>query len=252
MRSSFVVLALLVAGPLAIAHAEPQPRKPTAPEAVSHYTRGARLYGNASFAEAIDEFKAAAIVEPAPAIEFNLGVCYRLLGERAKDPTTKRDHYTNAIWHYDRFVRASPETPELADEVKKLIAAMRADMPQPTTPNPGPATEVKSPEPFYTDGIAWLLTGSGVAMLGVGGGLLWSASGLRDDAEATPDQKEQNALRDRAETRSLIGTTLVVVGGGVFVAGLAKLIAHDSEPARKSSTVGIGLWRHGALVFGRF
>jgi len=256
MRSTVVTVALVVAVVAAVAadaHGEPAPRKPTGTEAVTHYTRAARLYGNAAFADAIGEFKAAALVEPAPAIDFNLGVCYRLLGERDQDPRAKRQNYTNAIWHYERFIKTSPETPELAADVQKLIDKMRAeiDAMQPSSPSaPGETAQV--PEPFYTDGIAWVVLGSGVAMLGVAGGLYWSASSLRDDADATPDQKEQNALRDRADTRSSIGTTLVVIGSGVAVVGLIKLIAHDSAPARSPPSVDVGVWQHGITVFGRF
>jgi len=249
------MVALVAAAVVGDARAEPAPRKPTHTEAVTRYTRAARLYGNAAFADAIAEFKAAALVEPAPAIDFNLGVCYRLLGERDQDPGAKRQHYTDAIWHYERFIKTSPETPELAAEVEKLVDTMRAeiDAMQTSSPSPTSARETtKAPGPFYADTIAWVVLGSGVAMVGIAGGLYWNASSLREDANATPDQKEQNVLRDRADTRSLIGTTLVVIGGGVTIAGLIKLIAHDRAPTHSKPTVDVGVWQQGITAFGRF
>jgi len=267
MRSSFVALVILVTALIGVARAEPLPRKPVDPQAVEHYTRGARLYGNAAFADAIEEFKASALVQPAPATDFNLGVCYRLLGESTKDQATKKQNYDRAIWHYGRFIKASPQTPALAIEVQKLVDAMRAEiaaMPAPPPPSsnsvpapssrpaePSPPVLVR-PDPFYRDPVAWSLTGAGLVTLGVAGGLFWGASSLRDDAAATPDQQEQTSLRDRAHTRSLVGTTLVFVGGGLTLAGIIKLIAHDSEPTRTQSSIQLGVSGDGVMVFGRF
>lgn len=265
MRSLFAALIILAAALVGTSRAEPPPRKPADAKAAEHYTRGARLYGNAAFADAIEEFKASALVEPAPATDFNLGVCYRLLGEAAADQATKRQNFDRAIWHYGRFVKASPETPARALEVGKLIDAMRAEiaaMPPPPPPSNGLALQPREaeppppvfvrPDPFYRDPVAWALAGAGLATLGVSGGLFYSASSLRDDADATPDQQEQTSLRDRANTRSLVGTTLVVVGGGLTLAGVIKLIVHDSEPTRAQPSMGLGASRDGVMVFGRF
>lgn len=258
MRSLFVALAILLTVLIGNAGAEPPPRKPADAAAVNHYTRGARLYGNAAFAEAIEEFKASALVEPAPATEFNLGVCYRLLGEAAADPTTKKERFNLAIWHYVRFINTSPETPERKSEVQKLIDTMRSEIaamptqpPSSTTPVPEPLAPAL-PDPFYRDPVAWVVTGSGVAVLGVSAGLFLSASSLRDDADANPDQKMQTSLRDRAHTRSLVGTTLAIVGGGLLVTGVIKLVVHDTEPTRTRSSLGLGVSRHGLIMFGTF
>lgn len=262
MRSLFVALVILSAVFVDTARAEPAPRKPVDAKAAEHYTRGARLYGNAAFADAIEEFKASALVEPSPATDFNLGVCYRLLGEASTDPATKKQNFVRAIWHYGRFIKASPETPARSAEVQKLVDAMRAEiaaMPAPVpvrepSPQLRPAEPVPvlvRPEPFYQDPVAWALAGAGVATLGVSGGLFWSAASLRDDADATPDQQEQTSLRDRAHTRSLVGTTLAVVGGGLLVAGAIKLAVHDTEPVRVGP-VGLGVTKRGVFVFGRF
>jgi tetratricopeptide (TPR) repeat protein len=240
------------------AYAEPPPRKPTSPVALDHFTRAARLFGNQEWDEAIKEFKESGLTEPSPATHFNLAICYRLLGEKASkdngEPTTIRQNYEAAIWHYEQFIKASPETPERADEVRKLIDNMRSEIAKLPTSKPQPVHELRraetKPEPFYRDAVAWALTGAGVATLGVSGGLFWSASNLRDDANATPDQKEQNSLRDRADTRSLLGTTLAIVGGGLLVGGVIKLIVHDSDPGKSSMAFGVS--DRGIVVFGRF
>jgi tetratricopeptide (TPR) repeat protein len=125
MRYLLVVLVFLAALAGGTAVADPAPRKPTNVTALEHFTKGARLYGNAAFAEAIEAFKASALVEPSPATDFNLGVCYRLLGEASTEAPTKRVHYERAIWHYERFIKTSPQTPTLAADVKTLIDGMR-------------------------------------------------------------------------------------------------------------------------------
>jgi hypothetical protein len=83
--------------------------------------------------------------------------------------------------------------------------------------------------------------------------MFWSAANLRDDADATPDQTEQTSLRDRADTRDIIGTTLAIVGGGVLVSGVIKLAVHDSHARPNSgATVDVGVSSRGFVVFGRF
>jgi tetratricopeptide (TPR) repeat protein len=64
--------------------------KPATPEAREHLTRGNRLYGVRSFEEAIAEYKAGALVEPAPVFDYNLGQCFRQLRR-----------YREALWYYE-------------------------------------------------------------------------------------------------------------------------------------------------------
>lgn len=269
MRTWGVSLVVIVAATSSV-RAEAPPRKPSNPAALEHYTKGARLFGNASFAEAIEEFKASALVEPSPATDFNLGVAYRLLGEGTSDVATKRERFNKSIWHYERFIKTSPATPARALEAQKLVDKMRDDiaaMPAPAvTPpktepervEPAPQPTTLPPESSSRDVVAWTMVGSGVAALGVAGGLFWSASSLRDDAKASPDQKEQESLRDRADTRSLVGKTLGVVGGALVVGGVIKFLLRD-DPASHATAVkavtpslGFGIARDGAFVFGRF
>lgn len=73
--------------------------KPASPEAREHLIRGNRLYGVRSFEEAITEYKAGALVEPAPVFDYNLGQCFRQLGR-----------YQEALWYYQQFLSSgNPE-----------------------------------------------------------------------------------------------------------------------------------------------
>ncbi|MGN6109136.1 MAG: tetratricopeptide repeat protein [Kofleriaceae bacterium] len=258
MRTSYVALAvlaiLLCSAP---AHGEPPLRKPVAPAALEHYALGAKLYNVQSFLEAANQYKASALIEPAPATDYNLGQCYRMLGETGEDPKLRKEHYEKAIWHYERFIKASPDTPERNAVVGGWIDELRtklATLPQSAERSTSAAPPAIPPERshWYGDGIAWALTGSGVATLGVAGGLFLSASNLHDEANRTPSQQEQNSLRNKADTRSLVGTTLGIVGGGLAVVGIVKLAIHSDPRDVGRHAWNLSVSPNGIVVFGWF
>src|ERR687889_559146 len=108
MRTLFVVLVVFVcfASPLSGAAYADAIAKPTSPGALAHLSRGARLYDNRSFEEAIMEFKEGALIEPAPVFDYDLGQAYRKLGK-----------YEEALWHYDRFVTNGRPTGKVLEAV---------------------------------------------------------------------------------------------------------------------------------------
>jgi hypothetical protein len=81
---------------------------------------------------------------------------------------------------------------------------------------------------------------------------LASITAARDGgAHRTPNQQEQNALRDKADSRALAGTILAIGGGALLVTGIVKLAIHGHESATPT-TASIGVSPSGVFVFGRF
>jgi tetratricopeptide (TPR) repeat protein len=249
--------------------------KPKATAAREHLERGNRLYDTRAFDEAIVEYKAGALVEPAPVFDFNLGQAYRQLGR-----------YQDALWHYDRFLRYGEPMGELLDAVNGFMTEMRAQLANraPTMPPTGPAANdgsafastarppdrviprseaerndraeqlerASAPEsaasPYW---LGWTTLGTGVVAAGASGLLLWRASSLHDQANTEPDVRRRVEVHDHAKTRTVIGA-VVGVGGAVLTAtGAVLLVTHSRARARIASW-DIGISAHGVEVFGRF
>jgi len=244
-----VVLGLICA----VTSAQGDPlSKPSAPEARSHLAHGNRLYGIRSFDEAVAEYKAGALIEPAPVFDYNLGQCFRQLGR-----------YQEAIWHYERFLnRANPQG-EVLDAVNNFIAQMKAGLdkkamtqqPTETAPlPPSPARDAPAPsrgEAWYDDAWGWALSGAGVVGVAVGGGLLANAASLNGDANMTTNQQERDRVRDKEHSRNVLGTITGVAGIGLLAAGIVKLAIYPKERSQVA-TWNISVAGNGVLVYGRF
>jgi tetratricopeptide (TPR) repeat protein len=257
IRMSCVVIVLVLVGAPRVADAgDPAIRKPKAVAALDHLARATKLYNVRSFEEAAREYKAGALVEAAPVFDYNLGQCYRQLGR-----------YKEAIWHYERFIKTSPETPERNESVTGFIAQMRAELENramtapptepaasaavPTVPPiaAAPAVGSPAPEPWYADGVGWGLAAGGVIALGGSAALLVSAAGLDDDANHTSMQRASDELHDRAYTRSLAGAALGIGGVALLATGIVKLVV---TPTARTETAGVAIAPGGVSVFGRF
>jgi tetratricopeptide (TPR) repeat protein len=258
-----VAVALCVVLGAPWAHADPL-SKPDAPEARSHLALGNRLYGVRSFEEAAAQYKAGAIIEPAPVFDYNLGQCFRQLGK-----------YQEAIWHYDRFLSRGRPQGELLDAVTGFIAQMKSEIdkkamtqkpvePGPTSagmPSRGPERPAVVPhaqaparehsEPWYQDGLGWGLTGVGVVGVAVGGSLLINAASLNRDANANPNEQGKNRLHDQANTRNLLGSVFGVGGAGLLVVGIIKLAIHADTPSQPAGW-DIVATTNGVMAVGRF
>jgi tetratricopeptide (TPR) repeat protein len=132
-----------------------------------HFERGQKLYASTKFREALDEYQQAFDARPLPDFLFNIGQCYRNLGD-----------YDSAIFSYKKYLDAAPDAPNRA-QVEQLIVdlqarkdqedARRLAPPPPPAPAPPPAATVTAPppgHPIYTRW--WFWTGIGVVAAGAG------------------------------------------------------------------------------------
>jgi tetratricopeptide (TPR) repeat protein len=137
-----------------------------------HFERGQKLYALTKFREALDEYQQAFDARPIPDFLFNIGQCYRNLGD-----------YDSAIFSYKKYLDATPDAPNRA-QVEQLIDdlqtrkdqedARRLDLQRPppaaaaapAPPPPGPAPPPPAGHPIYTRW--WFWTGLGVIAAGAG------------------------------------------------------------------------------------
>lgn len=236
--------------------------RPDNPRACEHLDRGNNLYDVGSFAEAVIEYKAGALIEPAPVFDYNLGQAHRQLGK-----------YREALWHYDRFLHKGQPTGQLRDAVIAFMAEMRAHLegkaqstsptgPEPSTKPPPsaalrvpPSTSTQAPNPrsgaWYEDGWGWALSGAGVASIAGGGALLADAAGINADANTTTNQQERDRLRGQEHSRNVLGIVVGAGGVGLLTLGIVKLAIYPKERP-PSTSWNIAVTGNGLLVLGRF
>lgn len=258
-----ILIAVLVASGASSALAGNPLAKPDSADARDHLARGNKLYSVRDFEKAIDEYKAGALVEQAPVFDYNLGQCYRQLGD-----------YEAAKWHYEQFLRRGQPEGKVIEAVNGFISQMDAELQkkamsqQPTEAAPTeavseqPAAPVEpvaklsdtAPTPPHRSfrALAWGLTGAGVVGVGVGGALLWNASSLRDDANNTVDQSTRDALFEKADSRSLLGTVIGISGGALLAAGVITFVLDRPSDSRSTTAWTMGASPHGIFAVGQF
>lgn len=250
------VLVLLLAS--GVAFADDPLAKPKDATAQQRLSAGNKLYRVREFEKAVDEYKAGALIEDVPVFHYNLGQCYRQLGQ-----------YKDAIWHYERFIERGKPTGQMRGAVDAFLTQMRSELekkamsqppvepaPEPKQPQPTPpkTTKVKIPgEPWYRDRIGWSLAAAGVVGVGVSSALFVNAKSIESDANDQPIQTDREALRDRASGRRTIATIVGIGGVGLLAAGLVKLALRPPDREEIVTTsLNIGITGDGIFVMGRF
>ena len=254
-----LVVVAALASPRSVRTASADPlSKPVSAEARNHLALGNKLYNIRSFEDAVAEYKAGALIEPAPVFDYNLGQCFRQLRK-----------YEDAIWHYERFLsRSSPEG-KLLEAVNSFIAQMKSEIDEkartmkPTEPAPTqsvqpmpirlhdqPQVDARV-DPWYADAVGWGLVGTGVVGLGTSVGFLLNAASLNDDANASSSEEEHARLKDRGHTRTLIGSAVGIGGAGLLVAGIIKLAVHPTG-SRTVASWNISASGADVMVLGQF
>jgi len=137
-----------------------------------HFERGQKLYALTKFREALDEYQQAFDARPIPDFLFNIGQCYRNLGD-----------YDSAIFSYKKYLATAPDAPNRA-QVEQLIGDLQTRKDQedarrlaleprpsvapapPPAPPPRPAPAPPPDRPIYARW--WFWTGIGVVAAGAG------------------------------------------------------------------------------------
>jgi tetratricopeptide (TPR) repeat protein len=99
------LLALLLAVAPRTAFAEDSAMK----AAKRHFDRGEKLFALGRFDDALEEYEKAFDAKPIPDFLFNIGQCYRNLGD-----------YDQAIFSFKKYLKLEPDAPD-KDKVEKLI-----------------------------------------------------------------------------------------------------------------------------------
>lgn len=233
---------------------DPALASPKDKQAAQHVREGNKRHRVLKYAEAIEAYVAAALVDSAPSIHYNLGQSYRLSGQ-----------YENAIRQYRLFLDRGAPGPGVRALVECHIASMTAELRRsaatapPTGPAPddddvavrtapaGPAAATDATltldgplpsEPWYTDSVGLGLAGGGAVIAGIGTWLLVDAAGLYDEANREDRDYVRTELRADADTRETWGIAAAAVGGAALIAGVVKLALTPDAPRERS----VALW----------
>ncbi|HEX7843694.1 MAG TPA: tetratricopeptide repeat protein [Kofleriaceae bacterium] len=132
--------------------------------AKTHFDRGEKLYALTKFSEALGEYQKAFDARPIPDFLFNIGQCYRNLGD-----------YDAAIFSYKKYLTLAPDAPN-REQVEKLIGELGARQDQSDTRRlglqhrpepPAPAENHPADRPIYATWWFW----TGIGVVAAGGGL---------------------------------------------------------------------------------
>jgi tetratricopeptide (TPR) repeat protein len=152
----FAILSLVLAAPAFAEDAATVVAK-------RHFDRGEKLFALGKFDDALDEYQKAFDAKQIPDFLFNIGQCYRNLGD-----------YQQAAFSFRKYLKLEPDAPD-RDKVEKLIDELeekhergegqRLIQPPPPPPLPPPTAKTES-TPFYKQWWFW----AGVGVVGVAGG----------------------------------------------------------------------------------
>ena len=154
------LLALLFAVSPRIAHAE----DPATRSAKRHFDRGEKLFALGKFDDALDEYQKAFDAKPIPDFLFNIGQCYRNLGD-----------YQQAIFSFKKYLKLEPDAPD-KDKVEKLIDELEEKQERgegqrligkKEPPPPPPPSPQETSSPIYKKWWFW----TGIAVVGAGTGI---------------------------------------------------------------------------------
>jgi tetratricopeptide (TPR) repeat protein len=137
-----------------------------------HFERGQKLFNLGKFDDALDHYQQAYEAKPLPAFLFNIGQCYRNLGD-----------YDAAIFSFKKYLKLSPDA-ENREQVEDYITELEAEQEKGNSKkfrfekDDPPET---ASAPIYKKWWFW----TGVAVVGVAGGVGIYAATRSSDAPMT-------------------------------------------------------------------
>ena len=152
-----------------VAHAE----DPATKSAKRHFDRGQKLFNLGKFDEALDEYQQAYEAKEIPAFLFNIGQCYRNLGD-----------YDAAVFSFKKYLKLEPDA-DNREQVEDYITELETEQEKGNSKKF--QLDKKQDEPVVTAAPVykkwWFWTG--IAVVGVAGGVgIYSAT--RSDSAGPP------------------------------------------------------------------
>lgn len=237
-----------------------QPATEPSADAAAHAERGLRAYEAQQWDEAAGAFDAAYALDPDPQYVYARANALRMAGR-----------CVDAIPSYREFLATGPEgkTKEAAQQnLSECEAKAKAERPE-VEPLPRPVVPVRAPPGLATqsrgddrarkvsiarDPWAHALTWPGLAIAGVGAGLLGEAHARRGRAERADDELAYRSELAGAPTLSRAGIGLLTTGAALVVAGIVRwsILAarRDSPRVRRRSGRAALVWRWPVLAVG--
>ena len=208
------------------------------PESRERYDKAQKLLGRKKYEEAAAEYSRAYAIEPAPFLLYMQGAAEQLAG-----------NCTVAIRLFEKFIAARPTELDYEAAARQIEACEGVPPPFPEPepelehkvdplPEPeGPRDDEQPRRPAARDPLAHALTWPGLAVAGIGAGLLIESHRRRRLAESSSltEGEHQNLLRP-AVPMSRAGIALVSIGGAALVAGIIRfaVVARSSNAASES------------------
>lgn len=140
MCSVLLVVSVLLAGTRIAAADPPPPTGDALQRAKNHYMAGNALFKLGNYTDAVREFAAGYSLVPKPYFLYNLGQCYRKLGDLRK-----------AREMYAKFVEQIPETDPDREAAKKIVVELDDQIaklpPEPVKPPEPKPVKAADPQP---------------------------------------------------------------------------------------------------------
>ena len=137
-----------------------------------HFERGEKLFALGKFDEALEEYQSAFDAKPLPGFLYNIGQCYRNLGDLEQ-----------AIFSFKKYLKLDPEA-QNKESVEQLITELEEKKAKGDGEKfvKKPPKKAEPPKPLYTKWWFW----TGVAVVGAGAGVgIYAAT--RQDGPPTTD-----------------------------------------------------------------
>lgn len=144
-------LLLMVCLAVAIPSRPVQADDPATRAARRHFERGEKLFALGRFDEALEEYQTAFDAKPLPGFLYNIGQCYRNLGD-----------YEQAIFSFKKYLKLDPEAPN-REAVERLIEDLEAKKAHGDSQR---FVRKKQPPPTPIYKKWWFWTGIGAAVIG--------------------------------------------------------------------------------------
>ncbi|HWB75375.1 MAG TPA: hypothetical protein VG755_10470 [Nannocystaceae bacterium] len=152
----------------------------------------------------------------------------------------------SAVPLFERFIALAPPKDAIADaelNLRECRAVLAASAPKPEPPPPRPVDVSPAPAPRPSaarDPWGHALTWPGLAVLGVGVGLLADAHARANRADGVDEQRYRDLLHG-APARSQAGIALATIGGAALVAGIVRFAVvaarkRDASPRAVAGT----------------